>query len=52
MILLSPRKIYNFFFELRVAFSFLPLWCSEYLVKNKIAAAGKVAINGGSNGGK
>lgn len=25
---------------------------SEYLVKNKIAAPGKVAINGGSNGGK
>ena len=31
---------------------FLWLWCSEYLVKNKIAAAGKVAINGASNGGK
>ncbi|KAH0836753.1 prolyl oligopeptidase [Lanmaoa asiatica] len=36
----------------RVALSFLPLRCSEHLVKNKIAAAGKVAINGGSNGGK
>lgn len=32
--------------------SVLPLPCSEYLVKNKIAAAGKIAINGGSNGGK
>lgn len=27
------------------------VWFSEYLVENKIAAAGKVAINGGSNGG-
>lgn len=27
------------------------IWFSEYLVENKIAAPGKVAINGGSNGG-
>jgi len=27
-------------------------FCREYLVKNKIAAPGKVAINGGSNGGE
>lgn len=52
MISLLPRKIRIFPEQQCVTLSFLPLRCSDYLVKNKIAAAGKVAINGGSNGGK
>ena len=51
MISLLLRKLYNLLNN-SVALSFLSPRCSEHLVKSKIAAAGKIGINGVSNGGK